>query len=51
MKDTTCTNTTRTLAQRVGWLVLIWACSIASLGLVAWLMRVLMGLAGMSTPT
>lgn len=49
MKDTTCTNTPSTLTQRLGWLVLIWACSIASLGLVAWLMRLLMGLAGMTT--
>ncbi|MGO3892222.1 MAG: DUF2474 domain-containing protein [Paenalcaligenes sp.] len=49
MKDTTCTNTPGTLAQRLGWLVLIWGGSIASLGLVAWLMRLLMGLAGMTT--
>lgn len=49
MKDTLYTNTSNTLAQRLGWLVLIWACSIASLGLVAWLMRLLMELAGMTT--
>lgn len=50
MKNTTTnTNPPGTLAQRLGWLVLIWGCSIAALGLVAWLMRLLMGLAGMTT--
>lgn len=35
--------------RRVGWFVLIWACSVAALGLVAWGMRLLMGLAGMTS--
>ncbi|MGG4774304.1 DUF2474 domain-containing protein [Paenalcaligenes sp. Me52] len=48
MNDTTSTNTSGTLLQRLGWLVLIWVCSIASLGAVAGLMRLLMGFAGMT---
>lgn len=34
--------------KRVGWLVLIWAASVAALGVVAWLFRFLMGLAGLT---
>ncbi|QDF97828.1 DUF2474 domain-containing protein [Azoarcus sp. DD4] len=33
---------------RLGWLVVIWAASVAALGVVAWLIRQLMGLAGLS---
>jgi hypothetical protein len=32
---------------RLGWLVLLWACGVAALGLVAQLLRVLMRSAGM----
>lgn len=34
---------------RVGWLVLIWALSVAGLGLAAWLIRMFMRAAGMTT--
>ena len=33
--------------HRFGWLVLIWAASVASLGLAAWMLRVFMQIAGM----
>lgn len=33
---------------RLGWLIVIWAASVAALGVVAWLIRQLMGLAGLS---
>ena len=36
--------------RRVGWLVLIWAASVAALGLVALLIRILMAAAGLTTP-
>ena len=31
----------------IGWLVVIWAASVLALGAVAWLIRQLMGLAGL----
>jgi hypothetical protein len=34
--------------QRVGWLILIWVCSVATLGLAALAIRMLMKLAGMT---
>lgn len=34
--------------RRIGWLVLIWAASVISLGAVAYLFRFLMGLAGLT---
>ncbi|WP_378941758.1 DUF2474 domain-containing protein [Mesorhizobium sp. ANAO-SY3R2] len=34
--------------KRIGWLVLIWAASVAALGVVAYLFRFLMGLAGLT---
>ena len=37
------------LWQRLGWLALIWAASVATLGVVAWLMRMFMSAAGLST--
>ncbi|NER62103.1 DUF2474 domain-containing protein [Pseudomonas sp. MAFF212428] len=37
------------LLQRLGWLVLIWTASVASLAIVAWLMRLFMSAAGLST--
>ncbi|QBF25078.1 DUF2474 domain-containing protein [Pseudomonas tructae] len=37
------------LWQRLGWLALIWAASVVSLALVAWLMRLFMSAAGLST--
>jgi len=33
--------------QRLGWLALIWLLSVLALGLVAWLLRLLMGAAGL----
>lgn len=33
--------------RRIGWLVLIWFCSVAALGIVALAMRMVMSLAGM----
>ncbi|MBZ9663485.1 DUF2474 domain-containing protein [Pseudomonas sp. LMG 31766] len=38
------------LWQRLGWLVLIWACSVTALGVVAWLLRQFMSAAGLGTP-
>lgn len=38
----------RETLRRVGWLILIWACSVAALGLVALAMRLLMSWAGMT---
>ena len=38
------------LYKRLGWLVLIWAGSVAALGVAAWLMRLLMSAAGLSSP-
>jgi hypothetical protein len=34
--------------RRVGWLVLIWAASVAALGVVAGLFRIIMSLAGLT---
>jgi len=34
--------------RRVGWLVLIWAASVAALGFVAGLLRIIMSLAGLT---
>lgn len=34
--------------KRIGWLVLIWAASVLSLGVVAYLFRFLMGIAGLT---
>lgn len=41
----------RSWLRRVGWLVLIWAASVAALGVVALLFRGLMSLAGLTTPS
>ena len=38
------------LWQRLGWLLLIWACSVTALGVVAWLLRQFMSAAGLGTP-
>ncbi|MDF3930990.1 DUF2474 domain-containing protein [Pseudomonas citronellolis] len=38
------------LAKRLGWLLLIWAGSVAALGVAAWLMRLLMSAAGLGAP-
>lgn len=40
--------TLRVQLRRVGWLVLIWALSVLTLGIVASLFRVLMTLAGLT---
>ncbi|MGO4766234.1 DUF2474 domain-containing protein [Cupriavidus sp. 2KB_3] len=37
-----------TTFRRIGWMVLIWACSVAALGVVALTLRLLMTLAGMT---
>nr|WP_314484446.1 DUF2474 domain-containing protein [uncultured Pseudomonas sp.] len=37
------------LWQRLGWLLLIWALSVAALGVAAWLMRLFMSAAGLTT--
>lgn len=37
------------LWQRLGWLVLIWCASVATLGVAAWLMRLFMAAAGLTT--
>ncbi|MHA6197443.1 DUF2474 domain-containing protein [Pseudomonas wadenswilerensis] len=37
------------LLQRLGWLALIWVLSVASLAVVAYLMRMFMSAAGLST--
>ncbi|CAG8868121.1 hypothetical protein PS627_02884 [Pseudomonas fluorescens] len=37
------------LWQRLGWLVLIWCASVATLGVLAWLMRMFMAAAGLTT--
>ena len=34
--------------KRVGWLVVIWALSVAALGLVAWMLKGVMRAAGLS---
>lgn len=35
--------------KKLGWLVLIWAASVAALGLVSYLLRLFMNAAGLST--
>ena len=35
--------------RRLGWLVLLWAASVATLGVVAWLIRQFMNAAGMTS--
>jgi len=37
------------LWQRLGWLVLIWVLSVAALGAAAWVMRLFMAAAGLTT--
>ncbi|PWB35445.1 DUF2474 domain-containing protein [Pseudomonas sp. SDI] len=37
------------LIKRLGWLVLIWTASVATLAIVAYLMRLFMSAAGLST--
>ncbi|WER48570.1 DUF2474 domain-containing protein [Cupriavidus sp. WKF15] len=40
------TGGARLWLRRVGWLLLIWAASVAPLGVAAWLLRLLMAGAG-----
>lgn len=40
----------KSLWQRLGWLVLIWAGSVLALGAVSYLLRLFMQAAGMGTP-
>ncbi len=35
--------------RRIGWLVLLWSASVAALGLVAFAVRALMNMAGLTT--
>lgn len=37
------------LLARLGWLVGLWAAGVAALGVVAWLLRQVMALAGLTT--
>ena len=37
------------LWQRIGWLLVIWTASVASLGVFAWLIRLFMTAAGMKS--
>lgn len=39
----------RSWPRRVGWLVMIWAASVAALAVVAGLFRIVMNLAGLTT--
>ncbi|EIK53661.1 hypothetical protein YO5_15160 [Stutzerimonas stutzeri TS44] len=39
----------RPLWQRLGWLVLLWSGSVLALAVVAWLLRLAMQAAGLST--
>ncbi|MYN12158.1 DUF2474 family protein [Pusillimonas sp. TS35] len=41
-------NTARRWGRRLGWLMLIWALSVAALGVVAWVLRIFMNAAGMT---
>lgn len=43
------TTDTRPWWKKLGWLVVIWAASVATLAVVAWLIRVVMTSAGMTT--
>jgi hypothetical protein len=38
----------RSFLQRIGWMILIWAASVAALGLVALAFRLLMAAAGLT---
>jgi len=44
------TEEKKPLWQRLGWLVLIWACSVTARGIVAGLLRQFMSAAGLGTP-
>lgn len=35
--------------KKLGWLILIWAASVATLGVVAWAIRILMHMAGLTS--
>ncbi len=36
------------MLRRIGWLLALWLAGVAALGLLAWLLRVLMRLSGLS---
>ena len=42
-------RTTASWPKRLGWLLLIWAASVATLGVAAWGLRVVMRWVGMTT--
>jgi hypothetical protein len=35
-------GSSKSLAQRLGWFILIWALSVATIGAVAWLIRLVL---------
>jgi hypothetical protein len=35
--------------KKLGWLILIWSASVAALGIVAWLLKLLMNAAGLTS--
>jgi len=41
-------RTTASWPKRLGWLLLIWAASVAALGVAAWVLRVVMRAVGMA---
>jgi hypothetical protein len=43
-------TTEPSLLRRLAWLVVLWTGSVLSLALVAWLLRLLMSSAGLTTP-
>lgn len=43
------TNTPGSWRKRLGWLILIWAASVAALGIVATLMKIVMNWVGLSS--
>lgn len=43
-------TTEPSLLSRLAWLVALWTGSVLSLALVAWLLRLLMSAAGLTTP-
>jgi len=46
--DERVSDTPSSLSRRLGWLVLIWACSVAALAVAALAMRILMRMAGLA---
>lgn len=49
-KERASTKEPKPLWQRMSWLVLIWSGSVLALAVVAWLLRLAMNAAGLSSP-